>query len=915
MSEKRLLVIDGHSLAFRAFYAMKAENFLTASGVYTNAVYGFTSMLCKMIEVEKPTHVAAAFDLSRRSFRTEIYPEYKGGRGETPEEFIGQVELIQQMLEAMGVKWLTMEDMEADDILATLAARGEAAGFEVLVVSGDRDTFQLVNDSVTVLYPGKSVTEPDRKTPQAILDQYQVPPQRYPEIAALTGESADNLPGVPLVGPKTAAEWINKYDGLDNLLDHAAEIGGKRGENLRAHLEDVRRNRRLNALLRDLDLPLTLEDLAWEGADKQAVYTLCDKLEFNNIRNRIMQLRPLLRPGQAAEEAALAHLQAASAGESALEIHLVPGQVTVGQMLSDIGTEVAQLWVEGRWDALEGEVDYLALQQGSQAWIIDPVDLASEEENQLGQWLEGEGPKVVFDAKGYAHALAGRGWKLGGVKLDVQLADCVANADARRGRLGELRKVLSDVGQRLLGAEYEAPAELGRPAQLTLLDLPEESVESRVRLEGLATLARDLGKMAGVLRQQIAHRQVDGVLEEIEMPLVPILTALEQRGIAADRAEFGAYLEDLAHEVEAAQSAAYEAIGREVNLSSPKQLQEVLFEQLKMPPTKKTKTGYTTNADALEELSISNPHPFLSALLAHRDYNKLLQIVTGLVEHIGADGRIHTTYQQAFAATGRMSSAEPNLQNIPARTENGLRLRQGFVAGEGYDGLLTADYSQIEMRIMAHLSGDEALIEAFNSGEDLHRSVAAMVFGIDPGEVTATQRSHIKATSYGLAYGLSAFGLSKQLRISNREAKELMDTYFARFGKVKEYLDEIVKDAARSGYTETMYGRRRYFPDLRSTNRQLQEAASRAALNAPIQGSAADLIKLAMIRVQAAIAGAGLRSRMLLQVHDELVFEVVESEVEELQTLVRQAMGEVAQLRVPLEVSVGYGANWRAAAH
>lgn len=956
MSNLRLLVLDGHSLAFRAFYSRPPENFRTTTGIYTNAVHGFMSMLLAMLRQEKPTHIAVAFDLSRHSFRTDIYPDYKGGRADTPEEFIGQVENIQRLLDALGIKWLTMENVEADDILATLATQGKSRGMTVLVSSGDRDTFQLIDDDITVLYPGRNVAEAKRMTPQAVKDKYDVWPAQYPEIAALAGEKADNLPGVPLVGEKIAAAWINEYGGLDGILAHKDEIKGKRGANLRAHVEDVLRNRELNRLRTDLHLPVNLDDLRWQGIDAPAVDTICAELEFKEMRRQFFAFfgtagtaGDTRAPDAGSATAGTGVVSAGSLGASGdsdatsatetdpnpesrqgygVEPRPVIHQLEYGFTAADLRAwlEVAPaphepdfgVWAVGRIGISEPRIDWLFLakntaQAHSEAVLVTPQALRPETENLLRDFFAaGTRTLVVYDAKALRHALRAQGWELGGSVKDVNLLDYLADPDAPRTKFAA-------VTERLLGWSIdEKPSDIGKISEQMTFDLgfDEDTGGGKLpeTLVNQAKYASGLLEMLPIVEEQVAYRRV-GQLLDIEIPLSRLLERMEITGIAVDQQLLQRFDQELTMEVKRTEAAAFAAIGREVNLASPKQLQDVLFNQLGLPPTRKTKTGYTTDAKALEELALYNPHPFLQALLYFRDRSKLLQIVRNLEERIAADGRVHTTFGQAVAATGRLSSIDPNLQNIPARTEDGARIRETFIAQPPFEGLMTADYSQIEMRIMAHLSGDEGLIAAFKSGEDLHRSVAALVFGVAPEEVTPTQRSHVKATSYGLAYGLSAFGLAGQLHIPQSEAKHLMETYFARFGAVRDYLEHIVAEARRVGYTETMWGRRRYLPGLRSSNRVVAENARRAALNAPIQGSAADLMKQAMLKVDAAMQEAGLQSRILLQIHDELVFEVAPHEAETLRELVTQAMTTVTELKVPLEVSVGVGSNWRAAAH
>lgn len=897
-----VLIIDGHSMAFRAFYALPPDNFVTATGQHTNAVYGFVSMLTRLLETERPTHIAVAFDVSRHSFRTEEYPEYKGTRDATPEEFKGQVELIREVLDAMGIVSLSREGFEADDILATLAYRAGHEGSTVLVVSGDRDSFQTVTDNVTVLYPGTGPGDLRRMTPQAVEDKYGVPPHRYPEIAAIVGETSDNLPGVPGVGPKTAAQWINKFDGLDNLLARADEIGGKRGAALREHMDDVARNRRLNRLLTDMDLEVSLSDLARRPTDIAAVDRLFDSLEFGRLRQKVREVAGV------------------GMGEGPVdETHEPVTEVEIKVMVADASTDIAQwagnhsslaLLVEGDTRPVRGDITRVVLASGSDALVIDPVELSPAQEEALGDVLATASSLIVHDAKGTRHALASRGWTLGGVAFDTMLAAYLAHPDQRSHKL-------EDVLSRVLGVVIEEE----KGDSEALFDLGDMGAGPSAAQVRAGKLAAHLHPLASTLRSRLEESSEASLLTDMEMPLSILLGQMEDIGIAADTSVLDGLSDELGKAVDAAREGAWAAAGREVNLSSPKQLQELLFDHFGLPKTKKTKTGYTTNAEALADLHAKTAdeggagHQFLGFLLTHRDRIKLKQMVDSLSATVASDGRIHTTFSQVAAATGRLASSDPNLQNIPARSADGMRIRGAFVAGEGFESLMSADYSQIEMRLMAHLSGDEALIEAFNSGEDLHRTMASMVFGTPVAEVTGEERSRIKATSYGLAYGLSSYGLAAQLGIPVPEAAALRDRYFERFGKVRDYLEGLVAQARADGYTQTMFGRRRYLPDLRSSNRQRREMAERAALNAPIQGSAADIVKIAMMNVATALAEAGLASRLLVQIHDELLLEVAPGEAADVESIVRDKMATPVELSVPLDVAIGIGASWQLAAH
>ena len=898
-----VLIIDGHSMAFRAFYALPPDNFVTATGQHTNAVYGFVSMLTRLLETERPTHIAVAFDVSRHSFRTEEYPEYKGTRDATPEEFKGQVELIREVLDAMGIVSLSREGFEADDILATLAYRAGHEGSTVLVVSGDRDSFQTVTDNVTVLYPGTGPGDLRRMTPEAVEAKYGVPPHRYPEIAAIVGETSDNLPGVPGVGPKTAAQWINKFDGLDNLLARAEEIGGKRGAALREHMDDVVRNRRLNHLLTDMDLEVGPADLARRPTDVAAIDCLFDSLEFGRLRSKVREVS-----GIGMGESPIDEAVEAPAPQAQIEVSLADAACDIAAWAR--AHDTIALLVEGDLRPTRGEVSRLVLAGPAHALVVDPAELSPAQEEALSQVLAQASSLIVHDAKGTSHALAGRGWSLGQVCFDTMLAAYLAHPDQRSHKL-------DDVLSRLLGVTIEEEA----ADSDALFDLGEIGAGPSAAQVRAGRLAAALHPLTDKLRRALDESGETALLADMEMPLARLLAQMETVGIAADTRVLDELSAELGADVEAARDGAWASAGREVNLSSPKQLQEILFDHFGLPKTKKTKTGYTTNADALADLwakteaSGGAGHDFLGFLLTHRDRIKLKQMVDSLSATVATDGRIHTTFSQVAAATGRLASSDPNLQNIPARSADGMRIRGAFVPGVGFESLMSADYSQIEMRLMAHLSGDEALIEAFNSGEDLHRTMASMVFGTPVAEVSSEERSRIKATSYGLAYGLSSYGLAAQLGIPVPEAAALRDRYFERFGKVRDYLEGLVAQARADGYTQTMFGRRRYLPDLRSSNRQRREMAERAALNAPIQGSAADIVKIAMMNVADALSEAGLASRLLVQIHDELLLEVAPGEESAVEALVRDKMASPVTLSVPLDVAVGIGASWQLAAH
>jgi len=891
-----LMLLDGNSLAFRAFYALPAENFKTQGGLTTNAVYGFTAMLINLLRDEQPTHIGAAFDVSRQTFRSEKYPEYKAGRSATPDEFRGQIDITKEVLQALGITALAEPGFEADDIIATLATQAEAEGYRVLVVTGDRDALQLVSDDVTVLYPRKGVSELTRFTPEAVVEKYGLTPRQYPDFAALRGDPSDNLPGIPGVGEKTASKWIVEYGSLQALVDGVDGVKGKVGDALRANLSHVILNRDLTELVKDVPLPQTPDTLRMMPWDRDQIHRLFDDLEFRVLRDRLFDTLASADPEVD---------QGFDVRGGALE------RGTLAAWLAEHGNgQRFGLAVVGNHLAFDSDATALAIVSGDgEGCYLDTTSMDAADEKALAAWLADPSiPKSLHEAKLAMHDLAGRGWELKGVTSDTALAAYLV-------RPGQRSFALDDLAVRYLKRELRA--ENPEQQQLSLLD-DEDGVDDQA-VQTLLLRASAVADLANALDEELARIDSSALLGDMELPVQRVLAQLESTGIAIDTDLLGQLQSQFADLIRNAAEAAYAVIGKQINLGSPKQLQVVLFDELEMPKTKRTKTGYTTDADALQTLFDKTGHPFLQHLLTHRDATRLKVTVDGLLNSVASDGRIHTTFNQTIAATGRLSSTEPNLQNIPIRTEAGRRIRDAFVVGTGSQGeyaeLMTADYSQIEMRIMAHLSQDAGLIEAFNTGEDLHSFVASRAFDVPIDEVTADLRRRVKAMSYGLAYGLSAYGLAAQLKISTEEAKVQMEQYFARFGGIRDYLRDVVDQARKDGYTSTVFGRRRYLPELDSSNRNVREAAERAALNAPIQGSAADIIKVAMINVDQAIKDAGLSSRMLLQVHDELLFEVAEGEREHLEQLVREQMGSAYPLDVPMEVSVGYGRSWDAAAH
>ncbi len=859
---KRLLLIDGHSMAYRAFYALPAENFTTASGQHTNAIYGFATMLLSLLSSEKPTHVAVAFDVSRKTFRSEIFPEYKANRAKTPDEFRSQMSYLHELVSAFGITQFEVEGYEADDILATITKRAEKEGAEVFICTGDRDSFQLVNDKTTVLYPKRGVSDLARMTPDAVIEKYGMTPEQYPDFAALRGDPSDNLPSIPGVGEKTAAKWIVEYGSLNQLLSNVDKVGGKVGQSLRDSIDNVIRNRELTQLVAEVPLDLTIDHLAWDGVDENNTNPLFDRLEFKTLKDR---MKPILIK--------------ATSNTTQPEFELFADEMSEGVLTpTELDAKIAK---HKSAIAVAFSLDEEKLHRYAVAFSKEEVFLVHS--STMGDWaFDASIPKIAHDAKSLSRTNG-----LVGIAFDTSLAAYLVNPGVRAQELKDLQERWGDGS----AINFSSPE------------------------QELLTSARALFTLRDSLTRELNERNLWNLFVDMELPVAALLAKMESIGIAVDRKE----LEKLAHffegEVSRETKAAHESVGHEFNVASPKQLQVVLFDELNLPKTKKIKTGYTTDAESLDWLHQKSGHPVLTSLLRIRETKKLGTTVEGLIAEIAKDGRIHTHFQQTVAATGRLSSTGPNLQNIPVRTEEGRTIRNCFVAGKGYIGLLTADYSQIEMRIMAHLSDDEKLLKAFESGEDLHATVAGQIFGVAPHDVDPEMRRQIKAMSYGLAYGLSSYGLSAQLDISPPAAQDLMDKYFERFGGIRDYLKVVVEDARKVGYTETIMGRRRYLPDLMHDNRQRREVAERMALNAPIQGSAADIIKLAMLKVQAGIEKEKLSSRLLLQIHDELIVEVVKGEEESIAALVKREMGAAYPLKAPLDVNAGLGLTWHEAAH
>lgn len=877
------MLIDGHSMAFRAFYALPTEKFTTTTGQATNAIYGFLSMLATLLHDEQPTHVAVAFDVGRTTFRTEMFPDYKAQRDETPPEFISQIPILKNLLTALGITTIEKPNYEADDIIATLATTAQPLGFETLIVTGDRDSLQLVNNTATVLYPMKGVSVMHRFTPQAVQDKYGLTPEQYPDFAALRGDPSDNLPSIPKVGEKTATKWIVQYGNLTNLLNNADTIKGVVGTNLRERIDQVKLNRQLTEMVKNLDLTHTPPELKLQPVNTETLTEDFNNLEFGTtLRTKILKAR-----GATVDTTA-----------TPPQTPTTVDTISVAKWLKQHPTEAMAVHITGRGTPATGDAESFAIiDQNHHAIAGNFADLNPKDDKALADYLQSTQPKFLHDAKTTYHMLAGRGITLGGIAHDTALAAYLLNP-------GQRTYDLKTTYQRHLHRTLE----ITETGQLSLLDITNTNT--------LITAAAAILELAATLPTKLATINELELYLDLELPLTTILAEMEATGIAVDIPTLEEQLDTFTNLVTQEETAARTIAGDpNLLLTSPKQLQVVLFETLGLPKTKKIKTGYSTAAKEIETLAANHPHEFLNHLLAHREYQKMKTTLEGLIKAVGDDGRIHTTFQQTMTSTGRLSSTDPNLQNIPIRTPAGKKIRSAFTVGTNYETLLTADYSQIEMRVMAHLSNDPGLITAYNNGEDLHNYVGAKVFDVPPSGVTPELRRKVKALSYGLVYGLSAFGLSQQLNIPAGEAKQIMENYFHRFGGVKHYLDTVVTQARKDGYTATLFDRRRYLPELTSTNRATRENAERAALNAPIQGTAADIIKIAMLRIHHELKKTNAKSRVLLQVHDELVVEIAPGELTTVKKLIEHEMDNAITLKVPLEVSTGHGPNWDAAAH
>jgi DNA polymerase-1 len=864
---KRLFLLDGHSLSYRAFFALP-PSLATTSGQVTNAVYGFTSMLIKLLTEERPDLIAVAFDVGRPTARLEKYAEYKAGRPETPDEFRQQLGLIVEVLETLHIPVIGIQEHEADDAIATLAVRALERGIEVVVVTADRDFFQLVQPGITVMFNVKGISDIRVYDVDAVTERFGLPPEKYLDYVALKGDASDNIPGVPGVGEKTASKLVQDFGSVEELMERTDELKGKLKDSIEAAGEQLALNKELAELNINVDVPIAPEDAVMGEWDLDAVRRLFTSLEFRTLFERLEEVGRSTKPAVEVAE---------------LDLREVDAKEAAGLLGAD-GSKAIRLHLEDR------EVRGVAISMGGgQAAYAEAKDLSA-----FAKALADEATsKWMHDAKDVEAAAVAEGLALGGVATDTMLAAYLLDPAAPSFELGPLT-------EQYLGIDVPGSVAEEQEGQLF------GDAWRRTAAEAAA-----VALLAPELDERVDKAGLRALLDDVELPLSSVLARMQANGVALDVR----YLEDMAEGVRdtmaTLRAEIYELAGEEFNLNSPPQLRAILYEKLQLSPGKKTPKGQlSTDASVLEKLR--DVHPIVDAILSWRELDKLNSTyLDALPKQVDPrDGRVHTTFNQTGAATGRLSSTNPNLQNIPVRGELGRQIRRAFVPGAKGQLLLVADYSQIELRVLAHLADDEGLKAAFESGADIHTATSARVFGLPEDQVDPATRSRAKMINYGLAYGMNAFGLASRLEITPDEAQEFIDSYFAAFPQIRDYLDRQVARAAAEGFTETLLGRRRYIPELQAANPRVRDMGRRMALNAPIQGSAADVFKLGMIRVNAALRGSDLDARMLLTVHDELVFEVPAKRVEEAAEVVKQEMEAAYELDVPLRADIGWGPNW-----
>ncbi|HYO61605.1 MAG TPA: DNA polymerase I [Actinomycetota bacterium] len=883
-----MLILDGYSLAFRAFYALP-EDLQTTDGTKTNAVYGFTAMLIKLLQEQKPDYITVCFDVGEPLERSAEYAEYKSNRSTAPDGFSGQVPLIHEVLRVMQIPIFGVPGHEADDVIACFAKRAAAEKIDVRIVTGDRDFFQLVSKEIRVLYNRRGITDIVEMDPKAVEERYGVPPSKYVDLKALEGDTSDNLPGVPGVGTKTAAKLVQKYGSAEEAVAHASEQTPKLAANLVAHADQVAINKRLSTLA-EVPMDAEIEDLKMGPWDLEEVRELFISLEFRTLLERLMADLPDAAEGEGQPFELEVRVVDSGAAAKELAAELRAAETPVAVDLVPSAPRGVPQSLAFSWDG--GRVAFVRTGAGG---------LGRDELAPLTEVLEDAGvPKIAHGGRALTLSLDAMGVELAGLDLDTHIASYLLDP-------GAPGYAIEEMARKYTGRELKAVDGVDRSEESQgAFDL---GVGEEAEAEDACQRALAIAEIADAVRPELARLGMDDLYRTIEHPLIPVLAHMEKTGIAIDLDYLEEMARDLDKRIGVLEAECYDLAGERVNLGSPSQLRVLLYDKLGLKTTRRTKTGLSTDARALQQLV--DQHPFVQKLLDYRELSKLKNTYVDALPPLTdpADGRVHTTFDQTVAATGRLSSTNPNLMNIPVRTDLGKQIRRAFVAAPGYS-LMSIDYSQIELRVMAHLTKDPVLVEVFANDEDVHTATAMRVYDLDASELKTMHRSVAKMVNYGLAYGMGAPGLAERLNVPVAEAREIMDAYFEVFEGVSKFLDTVVTQAYADGFTTTMFGRRRYLPELGSGNPRVRSIGERQALNAPIQGSAADIMKLAMINVDRALAGAGTATRMILTVHDELVFEVPEGERDEAAELVTREMAGVAEMEVPLKVDVSFGATW-----
>ncbi|MGM9926672.1 MAG: DNA polymerase I [Bacillus sp. (in: firmicutes)] len=871
--KKKLMLIDGNSIAYRAFFALPLLN--NDKGIYTNAIYGFTMMLTKMLEDEKPTHILVAFDAGKTTFRHETYTEYKGGRQKTPPELSEQMPFLRELLDAYSIQRYELPNYEADDIIGTLSLQAEKEGYEVIIVSGDKDLTQLSTEQTTVNITRKGITDIEVYTPEHIQEKYGLTPLQIIDMKGLMGDKSDNIPGIPSVGEKTALKLLHQFGTVENTLASIDEVSGKKlKEKLEEHKESAIMSKRLATIMREAPIEVTLDDIAYHGYDVDKVIHMYKELGFNSLLDK---------------------LDVSSEGEEIIQTDIAYEMIE--HVTDDLFSHENGLYIEMIEENYHhADIVGIALSNDKGNFFI-PTDVAMQS-TVFKDWVENaDSKKSVFDGKRCLVALQKRGMQLRGIDFDLLIASYVLNP-------GDQGEDMSATVKRELGISLQSDESFyGKGAKRAIPNV--EAVANH-----LVHKAQALYSLKDKMLQELDNNEQLELFKELELPLAIILGEMETYGVKVDVATLEGMKDELAAKLTEIESMIYELAGEKFNINSPKQLGVILFEKLNLPVVKKTKTGYSTSADVLEKLA--SKHEIIEYILQYRQLGKLQSTyIEGLLKVVDSEtGKVHTRFNQALTQTGRLSSTDPNLQNIPIRLEEGRKIRQAFVPSQPGWSIFAADYSQIELRVLAHIANDPGLIEAFKADMDIHTKTASDVFGVRPEEVTSNMRRQAKAVNFGIVYGISDYGLSQNLGITRKEAAEFIDRYLRSFPGVQEYMADIVREAKEKGYVSTLLHRRRYLPDITSRNFNLRSFAERTAMNTPIQGSAADIIKLAMINMSERLKKEKLQTKLLLQVHDELIFEAPEEEIEILKNIVPEVMEHAIELSVPLKVDYAYGPTW-----